>query len=330
MTSLPTTVPLNRGDESAAISRTGYAPRSIAVPLLPPDATEAEWLEYRRRNISASEVAIVLGRSPYGSPFSLWWQKQPGWPATTRTMSMHIGLKLEATIADLWEEAHPSAAVYRPGARLFGHPQHDFLTCTPDFLAVFDDAPQRVEPLECKSDEDRWTDVPEHYRWQVWAQCFVLGATLGHVAHLRHKTPTFYEVPFGEEERETFLFAVKNSLTTFYSMLETGVSPSIDSHDETEHTLGRLYADVEPEKEVELPRQLIDDFRYAARDLEIAKREMQLRRNQVRAAMGDARYAVNEYGERVAVRKIYKRKGYEVAPSVVDELRRVGKLDGLS
>ena len=34
-----------------------------------------EWLEWRALGISASEVAVILGRSPYKTPWRLWAEK---------------------------------------------------------------------------------------------------------------------------------------------------------------------------------------------------------------------------------------------------------------
>ncbi len=46
-----------------------------AVLVLPGTAPEAEWLEARRRGITASEIAVVMGLSPYSSPYALYHQK---------------------------------------------------------------------------------------------------------------------------------------------------------------------------------------------------------------------------------------------------------------
>src|SRR6266540_7228681 len=149
-----TVVPLSTGDARKAVQRFGKSPRTPAVPLLPAGVDEAVWLEARRRDgetwrIGASELAAVLGASPYASPFSLWWAKQGGaWSEQTR--EQRRGHAYEPAIGGMFAEDHPDLFVCRPGAGLWGHPVHRWLVCTPDFLAVARDIAACTGPPECE------------------------------------------------------------------------------------------------------------------------------------------------------------------------------------
>ena len=67
--------------------------------ILPGDAPHHEWLEARRHGITASEIAAVLGLSPYESPYSLYWRKLGELPAQDDTLAMALGRHLESFVA---------------------------------------------------------------------------------------------------------------------------------------------------------------------------------------------------------------------------------------
>ncbi|NED57820.1 hypothetical protein G3I24_43905 [Micromonospora aurantiaca] len=141
-----TVVPLTNGDAKKAVARFGRSPRVPGVPLLPVGPPEDVWLAARRAGpdgyrVGASELAAVLGISPYASPFSLWWSKQDGWNAEPASRRQRYGHAVEDGIAGLFGEDHPELLVCRPGAGLWGHPVERWLVATPDFLAVAADAP---------------------------------------------------------------------------------------------------------------------------------------------------------------------------------------------
>ena len=336
---------LNVADSHACVARFGYAPRVAGVPLLPPDASEAAWLAARRPLVTASEVASVLGvEGAHGSPFSLWWQKQPDWPGVPVTPNMHIGRKLEAVIGELWEEAHPEAALYRPGAALWAHPVERWLGATPDYLSVWptiedghgdadeDERPSgvRVEPVECKSDEggkgwgEPGTDqVPRHHLCQVLTQCIVLGVPRGRVMRLSGKRTAEYIVHV--DSHPDLVADIVTKGRAFWAALESGVTPDIDESEATARTLVDLYpAYIEGTSEF-IPDELAKAYQDAKAAVKDAKALEAYAANRIRDILGraDAQYAVTEDGRRIAARSHYKRRGYTVPPAEIDQLRVV-------
>lgn len=352
-----TVVPLTNGDAKKAVARFGQSPRTAAVPLLPANPPEDVWLAARRRDgdtwrIGASELAAVLGVSPFASPFSLWWAKQDDWQ-TEQNDAMKIGHKLEDTIGDLFREERPDLMVARSNAGLWGHPLHDWLVCTPDFLAVagdvdscthgadclvhagvnalhnFDDrGGVHVEPVEAKSDEGGagWGkpgtgEVPAHHRVQVLVQCAVFGAPRGHLVRLAGKRFARYVVAFDDSARADLAEWIKAG-RAFVADLAAGVSPDIDAHDATEATLQRLHPAIDEDTTEMLPVDLAEAYERRHAALDVAKAAVAEVNNRVRARMGRAQYAVGPDGRRIAQRLVYPRRGYEVAPTTVDSLRR--------
>ncbi|WP_162881453.1 YqaJ viral recombinase family protein [Micromonospora aurantiaca] len=349
-----TVVPLTNGDAKKAVARFGRSPRVPGVPLLPVGPPEDVWLAARRAGpdgyrVGASELAAVLGISPYASPFSLWWSKQDGWDAEPASRRQRYGHAVEDGIAGLFGEDHPELLVCRPGAGLWGHPVERWLVATPDFLAVAADAPLcshggdclvhrdaaglhnlddqggvHVEPVECKSDDGGkgWgkpgTDqVPPHHRVQLLVQCEILGAPRGWLVRKEHAYVIEYDAA-ARAEMKAWLAEGRS----FVVSLETGISPDIDGHEATTDTLTQLHPAVEEGAEEPIPAALAVEFGAALDALDAAKNRAEEAKNRLRDRMGAAQFAVDTDGRRVAQRLIYKRRGYEVPAGMVDQLRR--------
>jgi len=99
--------------------------------LTPPGADLALWRGERANRIGASEIACVLGISPYRSPLSLYYQKLDGWSDEDSAV-MRRGRLMEAVVAVEWSLLHPEFVV-RP-AGLYQHPEHHWMVATPDRL----------------------------------------------------------------------------------------------------------------------------------------------------------------------------------------------------
>ncbi|MET8908359.1 YqaJ viral recombinase family protein [Micromonospora sp. NPDC004551] len=341
-----TVVPLSNGDAKRAVARFGRSPRTAAVPLLPADVDEATWLAARRAGpdgyrVGASEMAAVLGISPWASPFSLWWAKQDGWEAEETTRRQRYGHAVEDGIAGLFAEDRPELLVVRPGAGLWGHPVERWLVATPDFLAVAGDVDPgwrdegtgltsgplpgvHVEPVECKSDKggSGWgkpgTDqVPPHHRVQLLIQCEILGAPRGWLVREEHA----YRVEYDDAARAEMAHWLVEG-RAFVAGLEAGVTPDIDAHEATTATLTRLHPAVDEDTEEVLPADLAQAYQRAHDDLDHAKARAREVENRVRDRMGRAQHALDPDGRRIAQRLVYKRRAYEVPAGMVDQLRR--------
>lgn len=133
----------------------------------------------RERRIGASEVAAVLGISPYAdaTPFAVWARLTQGYQRPDAA-ELTAGTYLERAVADWYADTHASQVVvtHSTGTR---HPDHDWLSATPD-REVCDGSASWL--LECKTDRDRdaWgtpgTDqIPAHVAAQVQTQLACTG-----------------------------------------------------------------------------------------------------------------------------------------------------------
>lgn len=142
----------------------------------------AEWLAERRKGIGASDVAAILGMSPFKSAWQVYAEKTAGYQQAGNE-PMAWGLKLEEAVAAAFEEeAHLPVA--RPALGVFWHQSLPWMLCTPDRMAA-------GLPLELKTSRaaDGWgptesDEIPDHYALQVHHQMAVLDAPGGYVAVL--------------------------------------------------------------------------------------------------------------------------------------------------
>lgn len=135
-------------------------------------------LETRRHRIGASEIAAVLGISPYSGPFDVFARICHG---LTRDDSPELtaGRYLERATLDWYDDAQGCKTERNCAPRV--HPVHDFLSCTPDARNV-------TVNVQAKTDRDRnaWgepgTDqVPVHVAAQVQGEMAVLECEVTHV-----------------------------------------------------------------------------------------------------------------------------------------------------
>ena len=140
----------------------------------------AEWHEHRRAHRNASETPIVLGVSPWTTPYQLWQQK--------------LGLvKPEVNAAMLHGTAlEPAArAAYE---RLTGLSMKPLVLVDGEYSASLDGltlAGERIVEIKCplkgresslwKAIEAAPRTLPEHYQWQVQHQLMVSKADIADV-----------------------------------------------------------------------------------------------------------------------------------------------------
>ena len=99
------------------------------VPLVGWDASDEEWHQARRGGCGASDVAALLGFSPYRSPWAVWAQKT-GHPLASldeESDATRLGHALEPWLLEQASHlAYPDsiwAAAVKPDCRTYAHPE---------------------------------------------------------------------------------------------------------------------------------------------------------------------------------------------------------------
>lgn len=353
------TQPFSRAVAKEAADACGMlkAPRTQAVPVLKGAAAAdpEAWALARDAGIGASDIGVIMGLSSFASPYSLWWAKHLHW-RLPMTEAMADGHAHESMIVGEFRERHPELYVAKPEVPLWRHPDYDWALCTPDYLAVQIGPPHvllgpygsaeevralraemprqhilgaEIVPVELKWDAGKgWgasgtDEVPENYRLQVMWQAWIFGASGG---WLVRRSPTGrdryreYWIPVDMNDIMDCIAAGRS----FVSSLDTGVSPDPDGSRATERALQDINAAVVPGTVATVPPALAEMWARARDDVRTAeayKREMD---NRLREVLGTAERGIHaDTGSVFVERRISKRAGYEVAPALVDSLRRV-------
>lgn len=266
--------------------------RAERVGTFPHDSPE--WHAARSAGIGASEIAAVVGLSPWESHFSLWHRKAGLVDAQPGNDLMSWGHYLEPAIAKRFADQHPELRVRRTGTwRSRARP---WQLANPDRLAG------RV-PVEIKwsPHADGWgdgdEDIPVYYRCQVQWQMDVMGANEAYVAALVGSQYREYRIAYDPADVDV----LRKAGQEFMDSLVTGTPPDIDATGHTYQVLRELHPDID-DSEVEIPRDLAFKYRVALAHSAAAQAWEQEQKNRMLAAMGSARYAVHAT-ERIARRQ---------------------------
>lgn len=156
-----------------------------------------EWREARRAYLGASDVGVVLGVSPFATPFQLWAAKVHG-AVTIETPAMRMGTRHERTIIDLWNDDKPDSTPLMfpwPKLQMAVSEEHPFMSVTPDALVGYATVQLADELGELKTGHKPWRGaVPDTYVAQARAQMIVLRKRAVHFAMMFSLTE--YEASF--------------------------------------------------------------------------------------------------------------------------------------
>lgn len=304
--------------------------------ILPADADRDEWLAERRKGVTASEIAALIGISPFDSPFNLYWKKTGQIPEDYDNDRMSLGRWLEPWVASRFQAAHPDLHLVSP-AGLWGSVERPWQLATPDGL-LYDgpsygvaerDGVFEVEPLavwEGKTSatyeewgEDGSADIPAYIAAQTLWQMDVMGVSTAYVSclFLANQKVRTYEIGYDVVDVDL----MRRRATAFLVQLADGTPPPLDAHTATTTALKALSLDVDEDEEAALSGELAARYREACALVKRAEEHKQQAENELRAAMGDAKYAVDPDGRKVATRSVYDRKGYTVGPARIDALK---------
>lgn len=149
--------------------------------------SEAEWLTHRKKGIGGSDIAKIVGLSPFGNALSVYASKVGQADPVEDNEAMYWGRVLEDVVAQEFSRRN-DLKVRRVNAVL-QHPEHDWMLANIDRLIV---SPEGV--LECKSPgywggkhwsgEDGEIKVPDEYLLQVQWYLGVTGLPYGYAAAL--------------------------------------------------------------------------------------------------------------------------------------------------
>jgi putative phage-type endonuclease len=248
------------------------------------------WLDRRADGIGASEIAGVLGESPWISPLALYATKLRAYERDlSDSEPVYWGNKLEAPILEAYQER--TGRRTRKAGYLLRSVQHPWALCTLDGEtgAANDTFLERPWPLEVKNTSsfkaDEWENgPPPHYLLQLQQQLLVTGATKGTIAALiGGQRMVWCDVPRDDDVIRRIVYHGSR----FWQRVVARDMPMPDGTESSRKALGALFP--EGHGTIVLPATASD----AADEIEAMKAErkklderIDLAENAVKAALG--------------------------------------------
>ena len=187
--------------------------------------SEEAWLEYRRQGIGGSDVAAVMGVSPFATLRDLYNDKCGNTDviqAEDNWVAKEVGHRLEDLVAKIF--AFKTGYKVFAVRKLFRHPLYSFMQANVDFFVELPDG--RIAILECKTtnynSKEKWSDgaVPVNYEWQCRHYMAVMNLNCAYIACL-----------YGNNENEFVYRRIERDQAMEADMIE------MEAHSWNEHVL---------------------------------------------------------------------------------------------
>lgn len=273
--------------------------------------------------VTATEIAAVMGLSPWMSRFSLWHRKA-GLPTGPREANpaMRWGARFEDDVEEEFAERHPEFLIAQAGT--WRHRERPWQRATPDRLlysltpdkewrGAVDVAALPTELLEIKTSPfgDDWEDgLPVHYRAQTLWQLDTLGLRRARVALLVLSGLEYREYEVEHDAGEAAL--LRAEARRFLDSVEAGERPPIDSSTDTYRTV-RAQTKGREDEEVEVPAELADRYEAAGAALKAAEEDRRLASAELLDLIGGNRWATVA-GRRIAQRLVRDGETHSLTP----------------
>jgi len=253
-----------------------------------------DWLEWRRGGLGASDIAALMGISPWASPWSVWADKCGLLPPEPENEYMAAGRWLERAIGP-WFEDVTGLHVFAEQTRS-EHRENEWARATPDgFVAeAYPPAPDDVVDAEIilgsfevkvTGPGKRWDPIPPYYQAQGQWQMYVTDLPKTFFAVLHGRRLEVYELDRDPADIE---FMVERAECFWRDHVLAGVPPATDASDATTRAIAAVYPDAAPGESVELSGSLVDQWRTAKGDLSVAQLVEKHISNELRATLADA------------------------------------------
>ena len=167
-----------------------------------------DWLEYRKKGIGGSDVAAIMGISPFATIRDLFYNKTGVQPVIqeeeeSNWVAKEVGHRLEDLVAEIFSKK--TGLEVFPVRVMFRHPLYPFMLADVDFFVRMPDGKFAI--LECKTcnynAKDKWADegIPAHYVLQV-----------RHYLSVMNMQKAFIACLYGNNENEFVYRTIKRDL----------------------------------------------------------------------------------------------------------------------
>jgi putative phage-type endonuclease len=290
---------------------------------------KAEWLAYRKKRITGTGAATIMGANPYSSPLQLWGEMTGRLePADlSENQAVQLGIKLEPIVREwFYEETHYESACVLGEFTIVNHPDLDFVGGTPDDIYTDDEHEGILEIKTTGAHLGHLWDSAPPLAAQVQAQLYAACADVKFCAYavlIGGQTLKSFE----QDRNDDFISVMLELLSRWWTDHIVGDKPpDADATTSTKSALEALYP-LDSGEEVQLGDEALE---WAAvreeASSEIKKYEAQRleAENNLKALIGDATVACLPDGTRFTWKQ-QTRKAYAVDERSFRVLRRKGR-----
>ena len=281
----------------------------------------------RRSFLGGSDMAAVLGLSPYATPYQVWCEKTAEHapePDPQRAIYFRRGKMLEPYVIEMAREEHGLDVVARN--RRYIDPELPFLSCEIDFEhehggALENADVKTVHMSKFKEWGEPGTDeIPQHYTVQ-----FLFGQMV------TARDSTLCMALFGMDRLEPYRVRrdaavigwMRQRAVSFWEMVQTRTAPEVTTLEDAKLRWARESGVRQIEASAEVI-EIAHRLRLLRSSMAGDQAKCDLLELDLKKFIGDHEEVVNSQGERVATWKTQARKAYSVQAGESRVLRLTG------
>lgn len=277
------------------------------------------WHAAREDGVGGSEIAAILGISPWESEFSLWHRKRKLVPARQANTEMDAGRRLESVICDVFEERHPEYRLQRtPGT--FRNRERPWQIANPDGLLFgrtdSSGVPSALFEAKFALNAEKWGPeetgfVPLYYVAQARHYIDTFGVRRCFLMVFIGSTGEFREYEITADPEDARL--MRAEAERFMRQVRENIRPKIDGHEQTLKTVKQM-PDGMVDLDVEIWPLLRDQYFDALDAAKAAEMEKNRAAALVLDQIADGHRAVC-MRKRVATRTVRDGKTFSLQPA---------------
>lgn len=187
-----------------------------------------EWLAHRRNYIGASDAPIIMGVSPWRTPYQLWQEKLGLGTPQPESRAMTYGKEMEEVARRKYEEYTGNLLSTDENDTLVYHPQKPFMMASLDGITFNKDMAVEIKNV-CFEDHSMAKNgkIPEKYYPQVQHQLACLGFNMLHYFSYREGDFALVEV----ERNQSYIDSLYQSEGAFWDLVLNLEAPALTDKD---------------------------------------------------------------------------------------------------
>lgn len=185
-----------------------------------------EWLEMRKNKIGASDAPVIMGVSPWMTPYALWEEKLGIRKGRPQNEAMRRGLELEEMARKSFEEK--TGIIVFP--QVVFHPENEWMMASLDGMDI---EQKHIVEIKCANSEDhehaKQGKIPDKYFPQLQHQLEVTGLDTAFYYSFDGKEGVVVEC----HRNTKYIRDLVDEEKAFWSCMQNFVAPKLSERDYT-------------------------------------------------------------------------------------------------